>query len=309
MKKIIFLLCFLILADVASAQRRRRKPTTAPAQTQMAETPPPPAAVVAPPPPPPPKMADDIYDGAYQRTHQSKKSPVPLSYIREADAIYSWNVVRVIDLKQKQNLPLVHPQSNLTDAIMEAVNSGSLDGYIFNDIKLTNKTTVAVNTVMQQFSGADSIMSMDPVTLQEVIKVTKREFNPNDVVKYRVKEEWVFDKQLSTMQVRVIAIAPITLLKTSGTSEVIGELPMFWVYYPALRKTLAAKEVFNWRNDAAKMSMDDFFIKRMFSSYIYKESNVKDDRIEDYATGKQQLYESERVKNKLVDFEQALWEY
>ena len=309
MKKIIFFLCFLILADVASAQRRRRKPTNTQAPVEAMAPPVAPVKATPPPPPPPPKMAGDVYDGAYERTHQAQKSPVPLSYIREADAIYSWNVTRVIDLKQKQNLPLVHPQSNITDAIMEAVNSGSLDGYIFNDAKLTGKTTVAVNTVMQQFTGSDSIMSMDPVTLQEVIKVTTREFNPTDVVKYRVKEEWVFDKQLSTMQVRIIAIAPITLLKTSGTSEVIGELPMFWIYYPALRKTLSKHEVFNWKNDAAKMSMDDFFIKRMFSSYIYKESNVKDDRIEDYATGKQQLYESERIKNKLVDFEQALWEY
>src|SRR5690606_35891232 len=102
-------------------------------------------------------------------------------------------------------------------------------------------------------------------------------------------EEWVFDKQISTMVVRIIAIAPVQYLKSEG--QVVGELPMFWVYFPAIRNTLAASEVFNWRNDGQKMSFDDVFIRRMFSSYIYKESNAKDLRIEDYAAGKDILLE------------------
>jgi hypothetical protein len=57
------------------------------------------------------------------------------------------------------------------------------------------------------------------------------------------------------------------------------------------------------------MSFDDIFIRRMFSSYIYKESNVKDLRIEDYAAGRDILVEADRIKYQIVDFEQALWEY
>jgi hypothetical protein len=57
------------------------------------------------------------------------------------------------------------------------------------------------------------------------------------------------------------------------------------------------------------MSFDDVFIRRMFSSYIYKESNVNDLRIEDYAAGRDILVEADRIKYQIVDFEQALWEY
>jgi hypothetical protein len=107
--------------------------------------------------------------------------------------------------------------------------------------------------------------------------------------------------------VRMIAVAPVINLKSEG--QIVGQTAMFWAYYPAIRNILASSEVFNWRNDGQKMSFDDVFIRRMFSSYIYKESNVNDLRIEDYAAGRDILVEADRIKYQIVDFEQALWEY
>jgi hypothetical protein len=50
-------------------------------------------------------------------------------------------------------------------------------------------------------------------------------------------------------------------------------------------------------------------MKRLFNSYIYKEENVYDRRIAEYAQGLDALLESERIKNDLLDFEQNLWQY
>ena len=47
----------------------------------------------------------------------------------------------------------------------------------------------------------------------------------------------------------------------------------------------------------------------MFSSYIFKESNVMDRRLQDYLTGIDILYESQKIKDRLFNFEQDLWEY
>jgi hypothetical protein len=105
----------------------------------------------------------------------------------------------------------------------------------------------------------------------------------------------------------LIAVAPVINLKSEG--QIVGQTAMLWAYYPAIRNILASSEVFNWRNDGQKMSFDDVFIRRMFSSYIYKESNVKDLRIEDYAAGRDILVDADRIKYQIVDFEQALWEY
>jgi hypothetical protein len=55
---------------------------------------------------------------------------------------------------------------------------------------------------------------------------------------------------------------------------------------------------------------DDLFMQRRFSGYIYKESNVHDNRaITEYASGRDALYESERIHNMIFNFEQDLWEY
>jgi hypothetical protein len=51
-------------------------------------------------------------------------------------------------------------------------------------------------------------------------------------------------------------------------------------------------------------------MQRRFGSIIYGESNVYDDRlISDYQVGKSSLFEAERIKTELFDFEHDLWEY
>ena len=58
------------------------------------------------------------------------------------------------------------------------------------------------------------------------------------------------------------------------------------------------------------LSYDDIFIKRLFASYIVKQSNPEDQRIRDYVdNGLDRLYEAQRIKKNLTDFEQDLWSY
>jgi hypothetical protein len=65
-----------------------------------------------------------------------------------------------------------------------------------------------------------------------------------------------------------------------------------------------------WQNDNAKITFDDFFIKRLFSSVIYREVEVGDRNIEQYTgPGTAALKEADKIKNKIIDWEQSLWEY
>ena len=51
-------------------------------------------------------------------------------------------------------------------------------------------------------------------------------------------------------------------------------------------------------------------MQRRFSSYISGESNVYNDRpISDYTVGKDAMFEAERIKTELFNFEHDLWEY
>jgi gliding motility associated protien GldN len=141
-----------------------------------------------------------------------------------------------------------------------------------------------------------------------------RQFNPvkdpilaEKVLRYELKEDWIFDKQRSERYVRIIGIAPIAEKKTvAGTSVE----KLFWLYFPECRYLFANADVFNLHNTSQPITFDDLFQKRMFSAYVVKEENVYDRRIEDYhRIPMKAILESDRIKEDLFLFEHDLWHY
>jgi hypothetical protein len=82
------------------------------------------------------------------------------------------------------------------------------------------------------------------------------------------------------------------------------------VYFPEIRPLLSRHEIFNDNNDAQRISFDDFFMQRRFSSYIFAESNVYGNRpVNSYAIGMDALLEADKIKEYLFNMEHDLWEY
>ena len=71
---------------------------------------------------------------------------------------------------------------------------------------------------------------------------------------------------------------------SSGTPEKVSQLkPLFWVFYPHAREILKKGKAFNNRNTSKYISFDDIINSRRFSSIIYKEENVYENReVKDY---------------------------
>lgn len=260
-------------------------------------------------------LAQNVLDGVYVREHNPTRSVIPLSYLREADVMWSKKVWRIIDLKEKLNLPFGHPtekindRRSLNDILYDAVKEGTLTAYTDEEFMfpLTREEFQRVGG-----AGVDTTQITDPdppyLTRDTVIV---REFSPANVVAYRVKEEWFFDKQRSVLDVRIIGIAPLIYAVDDKGNRREGDLkvPIFWIYFPEARKILVNQEVFMRGNDSDRRTWDDVFQKRMFTSYIYKENNVYDRRIEDYKIGMDALLEAERIKHEITNLEHDLWEY
>jgi len=205
------------------------------------------------------------------------------------------------------NLPFANPQSPLITIILDAVEAGEATAYM-PGLDNEFEQTYSKDEVSSIGYKLDTIITFDPFTLEEEVKVVRNEFNPDDVKRFRVKEVWFFDEETSTMQVRILGIAPLrNVYDNNGNFKY--EQPMFWVYYPELRKILASQPAFNPQNDATRMSWEDIFEMRYFSSYIIKESNVYDRRIQDYLTKVDGLLEAEKIKNEIFSFEHDLWSY
>jgi gliding motility associated protien GldN len=255
-------------------------------------------------------VAQEPLDGAYQKVLTKEKEIIPYDYIREADVFWSKRIWRTIDTREKMNLAFRYPQMPLIDIIHTAAKNGEITVY---DAAVDNgdqfKLVMPVGDISKIGASTDTSMVIDPVTLDEKQVVSTSEFDPLKVVKFRLKEDWVFDEETSTLMVRIIGICPVMEKVDPNTQTVLGDQPMYWVYYPDLRPVLAKYEMFNPKNDAITLSWEDLFEARRFQSYIFKESNVYDRSIFEYATGIDGLLESDRVKNEIFTFEHDLWNY
>jgi len=259
-----------------------------------------------------------LLDGVYVKENTQTRTPLAYPFLREADVMWSKKIWRILDLNEKINLPLKYPSSestndrkNLIDVLLNATKEGTLTAYDYmNDEFLLPITMKQVEERGGSRIDTQRLMRADP-PYDEYDTVIAKDFNYDDVVAFRVKEEWFFDNQRSVMEVRIIGLAPLIYAKDEQGNVREGnvKIPICWFYYPECRKLLAASETFNRQNDAERRTFDDIFQKRLFSSYIYKEANVYDRTIGDYKTGIATLYESERIKADIANLEHDMWEY
>ncbi|MDD2385886.1 MAG: gliding motility protein GldN [Bacteroidales bacterium] len=284
-----------------------------------------------------------VLDGAYMRENTVERTFVPYQNIREADAMYSKKILRVVEMREKQNHSLyfpitrmtypagigVQPQRSRVNLLYLINNIGILgeqyemhtgalieDTIIYslrypvyklnpsditnwhripieNDDPLRNELLSYYETIQEQDIDGNIIDVRIPSILEDTRIMDK----------LWIWEEWVFDKQRSLMDVRIIAMSP------DGWNDDQRIWP-FWIYFPDYRPLFAKYEVFNTFNDAEHKTFDDIFFKRKFTSYIVAETNVYDNRlIADYLLGIDAIREGERIQAELFKFEHDQWEY
>jgi gliding motility associated protien GldN len=264
------------------------------------------------------KQSDaQIVNGAFKRTDIIQKKPMPLPSVRESDVFWSKKIWRIIDLREKINLPLYYPtvemdgRMNLISLLLDGIEKGQITPY---DASLDDdfKVPMSFEQVKASF-GAEATVEekIDFDTGERTEVIIQGEMRPNDIKQYMIKEEWYFDKQNSTLNVRIIGICPIREFVRAGdaTSQVQRQ-KLFWVYYPEARPLLSTNLVLNPYNSAQQVSFDDLFIKRTFNSYVVVQENVYNNRdISAYLSGKDAMLESKRIEEEIFNYEQDLWEY
>ncbi|HHJ11259.1 MAG TPA: gliding motility protein GldN [Bacteroidetes bacterium] len=248
----------------------------------------------------------------YKKSMQNR-IPVPYPYLREADVMWAKKVWRLVDLRQKINLPLYYPtepigdRKSLIDVIYDAIRAGEVK--VYDPIKDDMTIEITQDDIEKKFgAGSETIQVADENGIMHDTTIVIKA-NTSEVKEYIIQEVWYFDKKLSSLNVRILGLCPVRLSMNTNTNQ-MEKRKLFWIYYPEFRNILANHEVYNPYNDAQKISYDDLFLQRRFSGYIIAESNVYDNRtIDEYETGRAALLESERIKNSIFNMEQDLWEY
>lgn len=142
--------------------------------------------------------------------------------------------------------------------------------------------------------------------------ILKQDLTAADVTQYKIKGYWYFDKRQSELKYRLLGICPVTPDVYTMNSDEKDYIELFWVFFPDARDVLNQAKAFNDKNSAAPISFDQVLNSRRFNAIIYKEENMYGDReIKDYMrdNAQQQLLESERVKEKIRNFEEDMWNY
>jgi len=244
-------------------------------------------------------------DGAYDKIGVKERIPLAYDEIREADVLWAKRLWRVIDTREKMNEAFVNNSNPFVSVLIDIISSNP-DVQLFNDDKF--KEFLTYEDVQKKINSVDTLEILNPDTYEYEKKIVKNDFNPTTIQKFRLKEDWIFDEETSTMVCRIMGIAPLRDV-TDDNGNYRGQEVMFWIHYPSMRKYLAKIPAFNNENDLEIATWEDIFEMRKFSSYIMKENNSKDVRISDYAEGRDALLESERIKTEVFEKEHDLWDY
>ncbi len=262
--------------------------------------------------------AQTVLDGAWIRENNKTKRVIPYPYIREADVMWAKRIWQDIDLREKMNLPLYYPleeangMKSLFDIIKDALLvEGSITAYSSGVTGQEDdfRTPLLRSDVQNMLEKPDTSMTEDPDTGELVAVYQVKKTNSQDITKYRIKEDWFFDRQRSERYIRIIGIAPLKERISSSGDPTGAFETLFWLYFPECRYVFANWDSFNRHNDTERRSYDDLFQKRMFSATVVKESNVYDRKLDDVYTGLDRLLKSEEVKEELFIMEHDLWSF
>ncbi len=261
---------------------------------------------------------EDNSDGFYTKESEvieNNKKAFDFPYVREADVVWAHRVWRVIDFKEKINQVFYYPvqpdqgRKNLYTILDEALTEGRIRG--FEDDMFSKEVNWA--EIKANLGGFEIVprpeinIDGDEVFVDDTIM---KSLSTEDVTMMRIKEDWFIDKNRSVEDVRIIGFTLI-YMQQKGEGEAPVAIQLAWIRYndPEVRELLANSEVYNMDNDRARRSYDDIFRKRLFSSYIIRESNDFNRAIELYASGIDAMMESQRIEDYLFEMEEDMWEY
>jgi gliding motility associated protien GldN len=258
----------------------------------------------------------DYRDGIYDKENSVNRRFIPYTHLREGDVTWQKRVWRNIDMREKLNQQLYYPlelnssRISFLQLLIKYILSGQIYAFsTVNDEFVLPLEKAEIRDKLIERGDSTDVEQFDAAGNAYMVKMpgaVDSTWMYRNFASIDVKEDWFFDKQKSTLEVRILGLG-INVLKKG--KEEIGAIPQFWVYFPACRPFFAKHEVFNTKNDSERRTYDDIFWKRQFASTVTKESNVYDRDIQMYSKGIDALLESDRIKGDIFRWEHDLWHF
>jgi len=273
-------------------------------------------------------------DNAYRITDSAQKifnkkvTALDYEFLREDDWLFSEFIWREIDGREKFNQTFIYKgddnsgDQRFVSILLNSIKNDSL--WAFTDDRFTER--IQYNDILTILNGP---MDRQPKKIKDkdgnLIRVdtvlfynSEKGITLDSVYKFKLKEQWIFDKESSRLYCRIQGICPIGRIeeveKDSSNNDVkkVKDKPLFWIYYPDLRNVLAVKKVYNPNSYAGRGTWDALFEDHRYTGRIIKTSydNPKNKYIQELITNPLfRLLEGENIKTRIFNYEQSLWSY
>lgn len=285
MKRLVFIMMIMLMADAAVAQPKKRR-------------------------------------NQQQTEQQQRKSPSSAMSMRAQisfptaldipeEVVWRRDIYRELDLTDDANAGLYFPvepqgkQLNLFTYIFKLAQNGYIPVYEYptdGSDNFSNEARVQMQTILDNYH----IYYEDQ---DGKLKVDNSDIPSSEVKKFYLKESAYYDQANSSFHIKVLALCPVMLRDDDFGGEAT-QYPLFWVKYSDLepflnRQTIMASSL----NNAATMSMDDFFTLNSYRGKIYKTNNAQGKTLLQLCDGDvdKMTAEQKRIEAELAAFHKTIF--
>jgi len=241
-------------------------------------------------------------DYSIYKSNENERIPLGYHHVEERDVLWEKRIEQIIPIKEKANHHFADINKPLILILLEGLRKNKIQAY---HTHMKGFVPIENKGVLQnlRYTYVSEVYNPDTELMEP--KVMCKEFNPEQLVAFKIEEVIYFDSRISRMQNRIISITPM-IEQYSLQGDFIGTIPLVKLSLEELRPLLSAQSAYLGFNETKQFSWDDVFHSRYFQSYIVKEGNLYDRRIQDYAQGQNALYEADKIRedirNKELDF-------
>ena len=235
----------------------------------------------------------------------------PIMAPMKEDVVWRRDIYRELSLEDDANAGLYYPvepvdgQMNLFTYIFKLMLRGQVKVY---EYRLDGNEVFTDSARVSPKAFIDNYHIYYEKTSRGGIRIDDSDIPSREVKAYYVKEAAYYDQATSSFHTKVLALCPI-MLREDDFGDGTAKYPLFWVKYDDLAPFLTKQTIMTSNlNNAAVMSIDDYFTLNKYKGKIYKTTNMLGRTLAQYCpTDSAMAKEQKRIEKELKDFEKGLW--
>lgn len=235
----------------------------------------------------------------------------PTAASMDEDVVWRRDIYRELDLNEDANAALYYPvepmgsQVNLFTYIFKLMLTGRIKVYQY---KLDGNESFTADDVVKPKTFLDDYHIYYEKDANGRTHLDNSDIPSREVKSYYIKESSYFDQHTSTFHTKVLALCPI-MTREDDFGDGGNKYPLFWVKYDDLAPYLSKQQIMTSNlNNAATMSIDDYFVRNQYKGKIYKTNNMLGKTLAQYCPSDSAMSkEQKKIEAELTAFEKNVW--